>query len=114
NGIDGFYSMLPHANFDFVSANYDFRKTVLDGIVKPYKIIEKGGIRVGIFGLGVELDGLVNPKLYKETVYLDPVSIAQDMTRELKNRKCDVIICLSHIGYSYSNDPQKISDVKLA
>ena len=54
NGIEGFYKQLPHARFDFVSANYDFKNTVLDGIVKPYKIFVKDGIKVGIFGLGVE------------------------------------------------------------
>jgi 5'-nucleotidase len=70
NGIDGFYAQLPHAKFDFVSANYDFKNTVLDGKVKAYKIIKKDGIKIGIFGLGVELNGLVDKKLYKETKYL--------------------------------------------
>ncbi len=115
NGIDGFYAQLPHASFDFVSANYDFRNTILNGIVKPYKIFDKNGIKVGVFGLGVELEGLVDKRHYKETVYLDPVEIARDMAQELKHRqKCDLVICLSHIGYEYKNDPNKISDVKLA
>ena len=60
NGIDGFYAQLPHAEFEFVSANYDFKNTVLNEIVKPYKIFNKDGIKIGIFGLGVELDGLVD------------------------------------------------------
>ncbi|MBL7868064.1 MAG: metallophosphatase [Flavobacterium lindanitolerans] len=115
NGIDGFYSQLHNAKFDFVSANYDFKNTVLDGIVKPYKIFIKDGIRIGVFGLGVELDGLVDKKNYKETVYNDPVSVSQEMTRILKaQERCDLIICLSHIGYAYKNDPDKISDLKLA
>ncbi|OJX48930.1 MAG: metallophosphatase [Flavobacterium sp. 38-13] len=115
NGIDGFYSQLHNAKFDFVSANYDFKNTVLDGIVKPYKIFIKDGIKIGVFGLGVELDGLVDKKNYKETVYNDPVSVSQEMTRILKTQeKCDLIICLSHIGYAYKNDPDKISDLKLA
>ncbi|PZQ78071.1 MAG: metallophosphatase, partial [Flavobacterium johnsoniae] len=89
--------------------------TVLDGIVKPYKIFIKDGIKIGVFGLGVELDGLVDKKNYKETVYNDPVSVSQEMTRILKTQeKCDLIICLSHIGYAYKNDPDKISDLKLA
>ncbi len=87
NGIDGFYAQLPHAKFDFVSANYDFRNTVLNDIVKPYKIIIKDGIKIGIFGLGVQLDGLVDKKLYKETVYNNPIEVAQDMTRILKEEK---------------------------
>jgi 5'-nucleotidase len=115
NGIDGFYSQLHNAKFDFVSANYDFKNTILDGIVKPYKIFIKDGIKIGVFGLGVELDGLVDKKNYKETVYNDPVSVSQEMTRILKTQeKCDLIICLSHIGYAYKNDPDKISDLKLA
>jgi len=115
NGIEGFYEQLPHARFDFVSANYDFTNTVLNGIVKPYKIFEKGGIKVGVFGLGIALEGLVDKRHYKETVYLDPVEIATDMARILKReKKCDLVICLSHIGYEYRNDANKISDLKLA
>jgi len=115
NGIDGFYSQLGHAEFSFVSANYDFSNTILNGIVKPYKIVDKDGIKIGIFGLGVELAGLVDKKHYKETVYLDPVAVAQDMTRILRHeKKCDLVVCLSHLGYEYANDPQKISDLKLA
>jgi 5'-nucleotidase len=115
NGIDGLYSQLPNANFDFVSANYDFKNTVLDGKIKPYKLFNKNGIKVGVFGLGVALEGLVDKKNYKETVYNNPVEIAQDMSRILKhNYKCDIVICLSHIGYQYKNDPDKICDLQLA
>ncbi|MBP8065880.1 MAG: metallophosphatase [Flavobacterium sp.] len=115
NGIDGFYAQLPHAKFDFVSANYDFKNTILDNIVKPYKILHRDGIKIGIFGLGVELQGLVDKKLYKETVYNNPVEIAADMARILKqNEKCDLVICLSHLGFKYQNDPDKICDVTLA
>jgi 5'-nucleotidase len=115
NGIDGFYAQLPHAKFDFVSANYDFKNTILDGIVKPYKIIKKDGIKIGIFGLGVELNGLVDKKLYKETKYLNPIEIAEEMTQTLKEQeKCDLVICLSHLGFKYTNDPEKVCDVLLA
>lgn len=115
NSIDGLYKQLPHANFDFVVANYDFKNTVLNTHVKPYKIIQKDGIKIGIFGLGIELQGLVDPKLYKETAYIDPVAVTQDITKELKTeQKCDLIICLSHLGYHYKNNPNKISDLKLA
>ena len=115
NGIDGFYAQLPHAKFDFVSANYDFKNTVLNDIVKPYKIIIKDGIKIGIFGLGVQLDGLVDKKLYKETVYNNPIEVAQDMTRILKEeKKCDLVICLSHLGFKYKDEPEKPSDIQLA
>ena len=114
NGMDGFYSQKHHADFDFVSANYDFKNTILDGIIKPYKIFNKNGIKVGVFGLGIELYGLVDKRLYKETVYNNPIEISQQMTAILKAKKCDLIICLSHLGYQYKNDPDKISDLKLA
>ena len=115
NSIDGFHSQMPHAKFDFVSANYDFKNTILNGLVQPYKIFNKDGVKVGVFGLGIELEGLVDKKNYKETVYHDPVAVSQDMVRILRHeQKCDLVICLSHIGYQYKNDPDKISDVKLA
>ena len=115
NAIDGLYKQLPNAKFDFVSANYNFENTVLDTHVKPYRIIVKEGIKIGIFGLGIELDGLVSKKMYKETGYLDPIEITQDITNKLKNEeKCDLIICLSHLGYYYKNNPDKISDLNLA
>jgi len=115
NGLEGFYAQLPHAKFDFVSANYDFKNTMLDGIVKPYKTFKKDGIKIGVFGLGIELAGLVDKKNYKETVYKNPVETAQEMTRILKTQEnCDLIICLSHIGYDYKNDQNRISDLKLA
>ena len=115
NGIDGLYAQLPHAKFDFISANYDFSNTVLDTHVKPYKTFVKDGIKIGVFGLGIELDGLVTKDLYKETVYLDPTEIAQGMSRILKEEEhCDLVICLSHLGYNYKNNPNKPSDLTLA
>jgi 5'-nucleotidase len=115
NGIDGFFAQLPHANFDFVSANYDFKNTELNGIVKPYKTFIKEGIKIGVFGLGIELEGLVDKKLYKETKYYNPIEVATDITKTLKeSEKCDLIICLSHLGFDYKNEKDKPSDLKLA
>jgi 5'-nucleotidase len=115
NGIDGLYSQLPNAKFEFVSANYDFKNTIMDGHVKPYKIFNKAGIKVGVFGLGIELEGLVDKKNSKETFYSNPLEKAQDMSRILKyEKKCDLVICLSHLGYKYKEEPNKICDTKLA
>ncbi len=115
NGISGLYSQLPNATFEFISANYDFKNTVLEGKVKPYKIFKIDGIKIGVFGLGIELAGLVDKRNYLETVYNDPLEISKDMVKILKNeKKCDLIICLSHIGYQYKNEPDKICDLKLA
>lgn len=112
NGIDGLYAQLPNADFKILNANYDFTNTVMDSHVKPYSIFEKSGIKIGVFGLGIELDGLVNKPLYKETKYLDPIARAQDISKELKNQNCDLIVCLSHLGYQYNED--KVSDITLA
>ena len=115
NGLDGFKKQLPHASFDFVSANYDFKNTILDGLVKPYKTFVKDGIKIGVFGLGIELTGLVEKKNYKETVYNDPLAVAQDMARILRHtEKCQLVICLSHLGFMYKDEPSKISDLTLA
>ena len=68
NGLEGFLKALPNAKFPFVTSNYDFKNTILDGKTLDYKIFNKDGIKVGIFGLGVELAGLVGKKQYGETV----------------------------------------------
>lgn len=115
NGIEGLYAQMPHAKFEFLSANYDFKNTMMDGLVKPYKVFNKNGIKVGVFGIGIELDGLVDKKMYQETVYNNPVETAQEMVRVLKKeQKCDLVVCLSHLGYKYKNEPNKICDLKLA
>lgn len=114
NGLEGIAKQLPNANFPFVCANYDFSKTILHGKIKPYKIIRKGKFKIGVFGLGVELAQLVSRHNYLETKYHNPIEVAQSMVSQLRNQGCNVIICLSHIGYDYPQEPQKVSDLKLA
>lgn len=115
NGIDGLYAQFIHKDFEFITANYDFSNTILDTHTKPYKIFKKEGIKIGVFGLGIELNGLVAPSMFKETKYLDPIETCQDLTRILKLEEgCDLVICLSHLGYHYKNTPNKISDLTLA
>jgi 5'-nucleotidase len=115
NSIDGLYAQLPHAKFDFISSNYNFKNTLLDTHTKPYKIFIKDNIKIGVFGLGIKLKGLVSKKNYKETVYLNPIEIAQDMSRILKDeKKCDLVICLSHLGYHYAPERNEIGDLELA
>ncbi|WBV55981.1 metallophosphatase [Chryseobacterium sp. Chry.R1] len=115
NGLQGFLNVLPNAQFPFICSNYDFKNTVLDGKTSPYKIFNKNGIKVGIFGLGIQLEGLVGKKQYQETVYSNPIEVAQHYSNFLKNeQKCDLVICLSHIGYDYKGEPDKVSDKILA
>lgn len=114
NGIEGLFAQLPNANFKLLSANYDFSNTLMDGHVKPYEIYSLDGIKVGVYGLGIKLEGLVTQKLYKETRYLNPYEIALDSERILKeDEKCDLVICLSHLGYNYK-DQGRPQDLKLA
>lgn len=115
NGLEGFLKVLPNAKFPFITSNYDFSNTILEGKTEKYKIFKKNGIKVGVFGVGIELDGLVGKKQYKETKYLDPIEIAQHYADFLRNeKKCDLVICLSHIGYDYRDESSKISDKILA
>ncbi|EAR00421.1 bifunctional metallophosphatase/5'-nucleotidase [Maribacter sp. HTCC2170] len=114
NGIDGLFAQLPHASFELLSGNYDFSNTVLNGHVKPYNTYKVGGLKIGIYGIGIELIGLVTKKLFKETKYLDPYDIATDIETKLKEEEnCDLVICLSHLGYHYKNE-NKPDDLKLA
>ncbi len=113
NGLNGLLTQLPYANFPFLCANYDFKDTILNNQFQPYKIFKKGKLKVGVFGIGIELDGLVPKTLYKETIYQDPIEKSTYYATLLKEKEdCDLIICLSHLGYKYRG--KKISDVVLA
>ncbi len=113
NGLDGFNRMLKHAEFPFANANYNFKDTILEGKIKPYKIIRKKGLKIGVFGLGVQLEGLVSKENYLETKYEDPIQKANEIATLLKEEeKCNLIVCLSHLGYSYKNT--KVCDKDLA
>jgi 5'-nucleotidase len=114
NGLDGLLAQMPYAKFDMLSANYDFRNTIMAGFTKPYQLYVRNGIKIGVYGLGIKLQGLVTKKLYKETQYLDPFETAQDTERILKEEeKCDLVICISHLGYDYK-DVNRPDDLKLA
>ncbi len=111
-GLEGLEKQLGHADFPLLSANYDFSDTILQGKTLPYQIFKKGRLRIGVFGMGIELEGLVPRSLFGSTRYEDPLQIAQQMERLLQRKGCDFIICLSHLGYQYREN--KISDIYLA
>jgi len=114
-GIDGLKKLIPLANFPLLSGNYDFRDTILANQTKPYKVFEKGGIRVGVFGLGIELEGLVPETLIGKTKYQDPIEKGQYFATHLKEEEnCDLVVCLSHLGYKFRKEPEKVCDVSLA
>lgn len=113
NGLEGFDKMLPFANFPFVTANYNFDNTIIAGKTKPYQILSKKGLKIGVFGVGVELDGLVSKLNYGDTIYQDPIEKANYYASLLKNEeKCNLVICLSHLGYAYKTS--KVCDKDLA
>ena len=113
NGVDGLVEMLPEAGFEFVSANYDVSGSALAGHVEPWTIREFGGVKVGIFGLGIAFEKLVLASLHEGVVYADPVAAARAACRELLDKGCSLIICLSHLGYRYG-DPARPSDQTVA
>ena len=113
NGIDGLANQLKNMNFPFLNANYSFLDTPLENKTKEYTIFKKGGLKIGVFGIGIELKGLVDTKQYGKTRYYDPLPIANRIATTLKHdHKCDLVICLSHLGYTYTEE--KICDVILA
>jgi 5'-nucleotidase len=113
-GLENFEKqMREHGNFPLVISNYDFSDTVMHNRYVPRHIIQKGNIKIGITGVGIELDGLVPQLLYGNTRYLEPISKASEQADILKHdEKCDLVICLSHLGYRY--DKPKVSDIQLA
>jgi len=113
NGIDGLVKQLPFATFPFLNCNYSFEGTKLADKVMPYKIFKKGPSKIGVLGVGIELDGLVSKKLFGKIQYNDPIAHANETAALLKNKyKCDLVICLSHLGFEYKTD--KVSDITLA
>lgn len=99
-GLENMARVIAKLNFPIVCANYKFKQYGLDKLVKPYIILKRNGLKIGVFGLGPELDGLVDHKNFEQTEYLDPVKTAQEMVNVLKKKKCDLVICLSHLGWT--------------
>ena len=109
-GIDNMVRIFKQAKFPIVCSNYDFTGTPLAGIVKPYTILYRKGVKIGVFGLCPELEGLVSEANYGCIKYLDPIRKGNEMAEFLKKKeKCDVIVCLSHLGW----DIDGIDDTEL-
>ena len=112
-GVDTLATVLKQAEFDVVSANYDVKNTPLEGIVKPYTIIRRNGMKIGVFGLGVNPEGLIAERNFAPVKYLEPIPVAQDIASLLKHQhRCDLVVCLSHMG-TFENEQQP-SDTQLA
>ncbi|MGB3798553.1 MAG: metallophosphatase [Lewinella sp.] len=112
-GIQNLADQLQYADFPLLSANYDFTGTPLQDRTEPYRVFDRGGVRVGVFGLGIELAGLVPAKLFGSTQYQNPVDRGNETAAHLRTaEQCDLVVCLSHLGFRYRDD--KVSDVSLA
>lgn len=109
-GLENMARLFKMADFPIVCANYDVTGTVLEGLVKEYVILNRNGIKIGVFGLGTQLEGLVAKESYGDVKFEDPVSEAQRIADLLKTReKCDLVICLSHLGWK----GEPYSDIEL-
>lgn len=113
NGLDTLAAVLKNAAFPIVCANYDFTGTALESIVKPYVILRKGGLKIGVFGLGCDPKGIIADKNFEPAKFLNPYPVAQCMADTLRAQGCDVVVCLSHMG-TYGKAPEDVCDVTMA
>ena len=115
-GLENMARIFKMADFPIVCSNYDFAGTPVQGLVKRYVIIKRDGLKIGVFGLGPKLEGLVSDYNCEGVRFIDPVIVAQEMADLLKGeKKCDIVICLSHLGWDKVNtltDGQMMSKTK--
>lgn len=98
-GMENLARLIRLAEFPFVSANYEVTGSLLEGLVKPYVILKRNGLTIGVFGLGTKLKGMVQDANCEGVTYLDPYPVANETAALLKEKGCDLVICLSHLGY---------------
>lgn len=104
-GMENMARLFRMADFPIVCANYDFTGTCVEGLVKPYVVIRRNGVKIGVFGLSPKMRGLVSDKNCVGVKYLDPVKAAQKTADLLKNKeKCDLVVCISHLGWNIGGD----------
>lgn len=113
-GLDNMARLFRMANFPIVCANYDVKGTVLEGLVKPYVILNKYGLKIGVFGLGTKPEGLVQEDKYAGVVYHDPYQAANETAELLKKEGCNIVICLSHLGLYPTSPNNPVCDTNLA
>ena len=100
-GMENMARVFKMANFPILCANYDFTGTVMEGITKPYIIIKRNGVKIGVFAVCPKMKGLVSDKNCVGVKYLDPAKVALETATMLKGKKkCDVVICISHLGWN--------------
>ena len=115
NGVDTLAAALKFAKFDILSANYDVRGTPLEGRVKQYAVRQLGGIRVGLFGMGISPVGLITPANFKGVTYQDPVEPVRQVVKVLREtERCSLVVGMSHLGYYSEPRPGQVGDSQVA
>jgi 5'-nucleotidase len=103
---------MAHANCSFIVSNYEVTGSEIADRIEPFKVFKKGPWKIGVFGLGIDFHKLVFESLHEKVTYLDPIEVSRSMVRILKSKGCDLIVCLSHLGYKHPGE--KVSDRVLA
>lgn len=99
-GLENMARIFRMAKFPMVCCNYDFTGTPVEGLVHPFVVIERNGLRVGVTGVSPELKGLVAEHTCAGVVYNDPIKSLQAVVNRLRGKeRCDLVICLSHLGW---------------
>jgi 5'-nucleotidase len=115
NGVESLAKALTFANFDIVSTNYDVRGSALESKVKTHVVKTVGGVRVGLFGMGISPTGLITPDNFKPLKYLDPVRMARGVTKLLREQeKCELVLGMSHLGYYTNPQHDEVGDTQVA
>jgi len=104
-GLENLARLIRMAEFPFVCCNYDFTGTPCEGLVKPYIILNRAGVRVGIFGVCPQPEGLITKHNYEGMRYTRPAQAAQPVIDHLRQKEhCDIVVCLSHLGWGDAQD----------
>lgn len=104
-GLDNMARLFKMAQFPIVCTNYDFTGTVCEGLVKPYIVLKRKGVKIGVFALSPKLKGLISDKNCPGVKYLDPAKVALETATMLKkDMKCDMVICISHLGWAMGGE----------
>lgn len=113
NGVVFLTKMLRKARFKVVSSNYDVSETTLQRYVRPWLIVRKGKLRIGIVSANIHPSGLISAANFRGVKYLEPYETAENTAAWLKaKKKCDLVVCLSHLGLD--NKGGAPDDIRLA
>jgi len=100
-GLENMARVFKMANFPVVCSNYDFTGTVMEGVTRPWIVIRRAGLKIGVLAVCPKMKGLVSDKNCVGVKYLDPGRVALETATMLKEQqKCDLVVCISHLGWS--------------